>query len=209
MKYKMSGSDVGNSLLFIGNLLKMKMRNRIMMSVVACGLAFGFVKVADAEPGFYWGIELAYESYGSEIKKAVNDLRNLDEFLRFGYTFPVPISLELELNGDVIFNGDAPFYGAGVVYHFLADQPFKPFVNVGWGRYALDVQFPLEKGTFSGDGYHVGFGFDYNLNRITDIGFGITKRYVTYDHLHSSLYYLLKDVNADRVTYGIRWQINY
>ena len=185
------------------------MRKRIVVCALAWGLVCGFVEIGHAESGIYLGYEIDYIDYGTELEDFVDNLDRLDVVWKVGYSLSIPFSLEFEFDTDALINGGAPFYGAGILYSFGADQPLRPYISAGLGWYSLDVELPLETVTLSGQGYHIGIGFDYHFNPETSIGLGMTQRYVTYDHIDSRQYILLRDINGDRITYGFRWQVYF
>lgn len=179
------------------------MRKRILGCALA--LILGITENGMAGPGVYYDFGIEYIDYGPELEAAVDKLERYDLLWNAGYSFSIPFSIEFEFNTDALINGTAPYYGAGIRYLFGMDQAVRPYVRAGLGWYSLKMDLPLEDVKLAGQGYHFGIGFEYYFKPKMSIGLGMTKRYVTYDHIDSNQYILLRDINGNRIMYGLHF----
>lgn len=81
-------------------------------------------------------------------------------------------------NGEVINNA----LHLGMKFCFLADQPTRPYLIVGFGYHILDIEAgAINLVKLYGLGYNFGAGVDYYLNPSNSIGAGLTYQLIHYN----------------------------
>lgn len=165
----------------------------------------------DAKQGLYLGLDLVYDSIGGDLDDP--DLIEVDPGagfdLRLGYTFAVPISLELNWGGSG-HDADGEEAGLGWLalalrYAFLADGPVNPYLRLGLGAYAFVIdEFDLE---LTGGAFDIGAGVDYFLTDNVSLNGAVTYRMIEFDEEDGDP--LDEEIDAETVSVSVGAQYHF
>ena len=164
-------------------------------------ILFLFGRRASAQEGPFIGYQLGYRSDRGEVTGS-----GLTAGLRAGYASSSPVSFELRAG-----YGASRTYalGGAVEYIFRNKHPFRPFVQAGWGWYAimLDVTSDRDRVRLQGSGPDVGLGFDYFMNNHASLGLGVAERFIRYDRPSDPRFH--RDLDGTTTLILARWNVYY
>ena len=171
-------------------------RKLVLVALFSGLLLTGRVSAVSAAQGFYLGGDILYSMIAGDFNGV--DGPEADPGAGFGlvvgYGFTPAFSFQIDWNATVhdsqVVTGDPTSDGGfgafilGFKLSFQVDQPFQPFLHLGWGSFAFVMDDPaIGDVELTGTGFDIGIGADYYTNPNFSFGFGVSRRFIDYDEL--------------------------